>query len=81
MGVDCEQTQVTSVSSFSLERSVDTKAVVHTLPSNFSPERTDIFPDLWVEDSWMQTAVHQPPCQHQHQELWGSHAKNNKTSM
>ena len=41
---DCEQTHVTSVSSFSIESSewvktnLDTRAVVNTLPSNFSPE-------------------------------------------
>ena len=41
---DCEQTHVTLVSSFSLESSewvktnLDTRAVVNTLPSNFSPE-------------------------------------------
>ena len=42
--VDCEQTHVTSVSSFSLESSewaktnLDTRAVVNRLPSNFGPE-------------------------------------------
>ena len=41
---DCEQTHVTSLSSFSIESSewvktnLDTRAVVNTLPSNFSPE-------------------------------------------
>ena len=41
---DCEQTHVTSVSSFSIESSewvktnLDTRAVVNTFPSNFSPE-------------------------------------------
>ena len=41
---DCEQTHVTSVSSFSLESSewvktnLDTRAGANTLPSNFSPE-------------------------------------------
>ena len=41
---DCEQTHVTSVSSFSIESSewvktnLDTRLVVDTLPSNFSPE-------------------------------------------
>ena len=48
---------------------------------NFKDTVEKVFPDLWMEDSWMLTNCGTAAHQHQHQEFRGSRAKNNKTSM